>query len=115
VTATEPPGTKSAVSVEMLSPAQVTWSDPRAVVAASWAIAVAVAGLRAIDAARAAWAAAPSTSMRAETTRPKATTNSSINRSNGVSSTSSKATAPDSSARSPCQSRRAVTAPGPGR
>ena len=54
VTATTPPGRNWAVSVLTLSWAQVTLSDPSAAVAVSVAMAVAAAGSRAIDAARAA-------------------------------------------------------------
>ena len=71
-------------------------SRSSAAVAVCCAKALAVAGSRAMDAARAAWAAAPSTSSRAPARRPRATTKSSITMSSGVSSTSSVATAPDS-------------------
>src|SRR6202051_1071611 len=72
VTATEPPGTKSVVSTETARWAQVMCWELRAEDAVCCALDMAACGLRAIDAALAACAATPSTSMRAPARRPRA-------------------------------------------
>ena len=99
VTATEPPGVKSVVSTETARCAQVMCWELSAEAAVCCALDVAACGLRAIDAARAACAATPSTSMRAPASRPRATTKSNRRMSSGVKMTSSTVAEPRSLSR----------------